>query len=264
VPRFVLPTLAFLLYFTAPYSHAVPPSGPTDSSFALTGSAYVGGFHAGDAVLHFNVRDDSYSVRFNAESQGLIRLLFQWGFELEVQGTLASGQVSGLQPAVYQSRRYHRDGHVERHVRFRAGVAETILPEGADPYPIPVPSEERRHVLDPASAVISAGLVLARTGRCDQTIRVFDGKTRSNLVLTDSGDELAADLQAADPGSGDTKRCAFQSHRVAGFSERHLRKPPVEGEIWFRAYGDDLMVPVRLQTPTLIGMAIFHFELPAG
>lgn len=264
MPRFALPTLAFLLYFTAPYSHAVPPSSPAVPSFALTGSAYVGGFHAGEAVLHFNVRDDSYSVRFNAESQGLIRLLFQWGFELEVQGTLAAGNVSGLQPAVYQSRRYHRDGQVERHVQFRAGIAETILPEGADPYPIPVPSEERRHVLDPASALLSAGLVLARTGRCDQTIRVFDGKTRSNLVLTDRSDDQVVDPQGADPGPAGAKRCAFQSHRVAGFSERHLRKPPVEGEIWFRAYGDALMVPVRLHTPTLIGMAIFHFELPAG
>ena len=264
MPRFALPTLAFLLYFTAPYSQAVPPSSPAVPSFALTGSAYVGGFHAGEAVLHFNVRDDSYSVRFNAESQGLIRLLFQWGFELEVQGTLAAGNVSGLQPAVYQSRRYHRDGQVERHVQFRAGIAETILPEGADPYPIPVPSEERRHVLDPASALLSAGLVLARTGRCDQTIRVFDGKTRSNLVLTDRSDDQVVDPQGADSGPAGAKRCAFQSHRVAGFSERHLRKPPVEGEIWFRAYGDALMVPVRLHTPTLIGMAIFHFELPAG
>ena len=264
MPRFALPVIAFILYFTAPYSHAVPPSAPAVPSFALTGSAYVGGFHAGDAVLHFNVRDDSYSVRFNAESQGLIRLLFQWTFELEVEGTLAAGHVSGLQPAVYQSRRYHRDGHVERHVRFRAGMAETILPEGAEPYPIPVPSEERRHVLDPASALLSAGLALARTGRCDQTIRVFDGKTRSNLVLTDPGNDLTADPQQVDPGPADAKRCTFQSLRVAGYSKRHLRKPPLEGEIWFRAYGDALMVPVRLQTLTRIGMAIFRFELPAG
>ena len=264
MPRFALPTLACVFCFTAPYSLAVPPSAPAVPSFALTGSAHVGGFHAGDAVLHFNVRDDHYSVRFNAESQGLIRLLFQWGFELEVEGTLAVEHASGLQPAVYQSRRYHRDGHVERHVRFRAGIAETILPEGADPYPFPIPFEERRHVLDPASALLSAGLVLARTGRCEQTIRVFDGKTRSNLLLTDRRDNLPADPQGANPGPAEAKRCAFQSHRVAGFSERRLRKPPMKGEIWFRAYGDSLMVPVRLQTPTLMGMAVFRFELPAG
>ena len=264
MPRFVLPALAFLLHFAAPGAYAAPPIAPAVPSFALTGSAYVGGIHAGDAVLRFDIQDDSYTMRFNAESQGLIRLLFQWGFELEVQGTLTTGQVAGLQPAMYQSRRYHRDGHVERHVRFQAGVAETILPEGADPYPFPVPSEERRHVLDPASALLSAGLVLAQTGRCDQTIRVFDGKTRSNLILTDRGNRVPQGRPQADSDPAEARRCAFRSLRVAGFSERHLRKPAVEGEIWFRAYGDGLMVPVRLQTPTLIGMAIFRFELPTG
>ena len=262
MPRFAPPIPALLLCLSAPAAHAVPPSEPAVPSFALTGTAYVGGLHAGEAVLHLDVRDDSYSVRFNAESHGLVRLLFQWAFELEVEGTLAAGPGSGLQPAVYQSRRHNRDGAVERHVRFRAGIAETILPEGADPYPVPVPSEERRHVLDPASALLSAGLVLARTGRCDQTIRVFDGKTRNDLILADPGDEPAASPEGAGPA--DAKRCAFRSQRVAGFSERRLRKPPVEGDIWFRAYGEHLMVPVRLQTRTRIGIAIFHFELPAS
>ena len=262
--RIALSAVAILLFATAPNSHAVPPSLPHIQSFSLIGSAFVGGFRAGEAVMEFDINDDSYSVRFNAESQGLIRLLFQWAFELEVQGTLAAEHAAGLRPAVYQSRRYHRDGHVERHVRFQAGFAETILPEGADPYPHPVPPEERRQVLDPASALLSAGLVLARTGRCEQTIRVFDGKTRSNLVLTDRGDSPAAGSPDSGHRSGHAKQCAFRSHRVAGYSDRHMRKPPVEGEIWFRTHVDGLMVPVRLQTPTLIGMAIFHFELPAS
>lgn len=264
MPRIALSAVAILLFATAPNSHAVPPYLPYIQPFALTGSAYVGGFRAGEAIMEFDINDDGYSVRFNAESQGLIRLLFQWAFELEVQGTLEAELAAGLRPTVYQSRRYHRDGHVERHVRFRAGYAETVLPEGAEPYPHPVPPEERRQVLDPASALLSAGLVLARTGRCEQTIRVFDGKTRSDLVLTDRGDDPVAGSPDPEHLPGHDKQCTFRSYRVAGYSDRHMRKPPVEGEIWFRTHVDGLMVPVRLQTPTLIGMAIFHFELPAG
>ncbi len=224
----------------------------------MAGTAHVGGFHAGNANLQLEVGEGSYSVRFSAESQGLVRLLFRWGFELNVRGTLETADVYPLQPIEYLSKRYHRDGHVERHVRFRSGRAETVLPEGAAPYPYPVPSEERVEVLDPASALLAAGLVLARTGRCEQTIRLFDGKTRSDMVLTES--------PALQPRTPDTeiKRCAFHVRPVAGYSEKRLRKPPVQGEMWFRPHGDGLMVPARLETRTRIGMAIFRFVAPSS
>ncbi len=256
--RFALPALAACLLPALPESWAASPPAPPIPSVALAGTAHVGGFHAGSAELQLEVRDGRYSVRFNAESEGWIRLFFRWGFELQARGTLETVEVSELRPIEYLSKRYHRDGHVERHVRFRAGIAETVLPPGVDPYPHPVPSEERVRVLDPASALLAAGLTLARTGRCEQTIRVFDGKTRSDMVLTDSDTG-----RAGAPGIG-TKQCTFDMRRIAGFSERRLHKPPVRGEIWFRPYREGLMVPTRLETRTRVGMAIFRFELPAG
>lgn len=261
--RFVSQPLALLLFVTAYGSDAfsIHPAGI--QPFALTGSAYVGGFHAGNAALEFAVRERGYVVRFNAESQGLIKLLFNWGFELEAQGTFVAGTTPGIQPTRYQSRRYSRGSHVARHVRFHAGVAETILPAGTDPYPFPVPAEERTDVLDPASALLAAGVVLARTGRCDQTLRVFDGKTRSNMVLTDRGEELLSFSDTVDQRSI-ARRCSFRSHRVAGYSESQVRKPPVEGDMWFLPHSDSLMLPVRLETPTRLGTAVFHFQPPSG
>ena len=261
--RFVSQSLALLLFITACGSEAfsVRPAGI--QPFILSGSAYVGGFHAGNAALEFAVMERGYVMRFNAESQGLIKLLFNWGFELEAQGTFVAGSTPGIRPTTYQSRRYSRGSHVARHVRFHAGVAEAILPAGADPYPFPVPAEERTDVLDPASALLAAGVVLARTGRCDQTLRVFDGKTRSNMVLTDRGEELLSFSDVVG-GRSIARRCSFRSHRVAGYSERQVQKPPVEGDMWFLPHSDSLMLPVRLETPTRLGTAIFHFQPPAG
>ncbi len=229
----------------------------------MSGPTFVGGLHIGDTALTYRIGDGHYSVRLNAESRGFVRLLFDWAFELEASGTLQTESSPGVHPVDYQSRRRKRDDFVVRRVPFQAGTALVVPPEGIDPNPHPIPPDELKDVLDPASALLSAGLALAHTGTCDQVLRIFDGNTRNDVVL--------ADYREPDPPSGNPdagippeKRCVFESFRIAGFSELRQGKPTAKGEIWFRPYGETLLVPARLQVPTPVGTAVFHFHPPAG
>ena len=261
--RIISKFLAVLLFVTTYGIDALSIDPEGIRPFVLAGTGYIGGLSAGDAVLDFSVRERGYFMHFNAESTGLMRLLFDWRFELEAQGLFDAASETGLQPTTYRSHRHSRGRDVARHVRFHAGIAETVLPVGGQPPAFPVAAEERTNVLDPASAFLAAGLALARTGRCDQVLRVFDGKRRRDVTLTDRGDELLPQSHAFSE-QGFARRCSFLSQRVAGYSERQLRKPPIAGDIWFKRYSDSLMLPVRLQAPFRLGTAVFHFRLPAN
>ena len=261
--RLIASFLGVLLFGTTYGGDALSVDPADIRPFVLEGSGYIGGLSAGDAVLDFSVGGQGYFMRFNAESTGLIRLLFDWRFELEAQGLFDAASETGLQPTHYRSHRYSRGRDVARHVRFQAGIAETVLPVGAEPHAFPVAAGERTNVLDPASAFLAAGLALARTGRCDQVLRVFDGKRRRNVTLTDRGDELLPHSHAFS-GQGLARRCSFLSQRVAGYSEGQLRKPPIAGDVWFKRFSDSLMLPVRLQAPFRLGTAVFHFRLPVN
>ena len=141
-------------------------------------------------------------------------------------------------------------------------------PEFAVIHPLPevddreiVPNDMRRNTIDPLSAALRAAYsAKTREDRlsCEDSIPVFDGRRRYDLVFKDAGTEVI-DGPYYD---GVARKCLASIRRIVGFSRDPFlpRSKDLEGgEIWFA----DLVpgwppVPVRFKTDVGLGNAFVH------
>ena len=93
--------------------------------------------------------------------------------------------------------------------------------------------------IDPASAMLTLMETLGNTGRCDATVKVFDGKRRYNLASRHAGEvELRATKYA--PYVGPATECRVGFERLAGFREGRLgRRYPDEIVLYLAPLFDD-------------------------
>ena len=171
------------------------PSG--DSAFAESslGSANritavyrvdLAGFNLGDFRLTTQFRGTDYEMRGEGRFSVLSGLVFDW------RGTTASkGRFNGTgpEPAMYSLNFQGGDKSQQLRMTFDGGAVTQIsrVPKKRpNPHVIPITKEQLEGVLDP----MTAAFLYARSGNpngdpkvCDQTMPVFDGEARFNLIL---------------------------------------------------------------------------------
>lgn len=239
---------------------AAPAVAESPRSWAIEGSAYVGGFHVGDAAGTITLGDGDYLLRFDAVGAGLVKLLLQWSYELEVTGAEAPAEPFELVPAAYRTQRNRRGKTHVRDIVFENGIAQVRDSGGENPLS-PLPADARAGVLDPATAVLAVGVALARRDSCDLMIPVFDGRHRTDLHITDEGpDVLKPSRQYS---GGEARRCSFVFRHVIGDERHRYREDEDEfgGEIWFEEGDDpDLHLPVKFVAPIGAGAFVLHIR----
>ncbi len=113
----------------------------------------------------------------------------------------------------------------------------------------PVPPGDQAHTIDTLSAI--AGLLhqVATTGRCEGSVRTFDGQRLGDVTATTVGEEM---LPPSDRSSfsGRTLRCDFVGHQLAGFKRsedvKELAKPQ-KATAWLASLQPGQpMMPVRV------------------
>jgi len=245
------------------------PSG--DSAFAESsiGSANritavyrvdLAGFSLGDFRLTTQFNGDDYEMRGEGRFSVLEGLVFDW------RGTTASkGKFtgSGPEPAMYALNFQGGDESQQLRMTFDGGAVTQIsqVPKRQlNPHVIPTTKEQLEGVLDP----MSAAFLYARSDNpngdmkvCDQTVPVFDGEQRFNLVLKPKRTERLQ-KNSSTGYSGFAAVCRVKFIPISGYRPDNpgikLMSQTNDIEVWLVSLpGTEMYVPYRILLPTLVG-----------
>jgi Protein of unknown function (DUF3108) len=147
---------------------------------------YWAGLHLSDVRLAITVRNSDYEMKGDGRFSVMGGLIYEWS-----GGTTSAGKLgkSGPQPSLYTLSYSGGDKHGDVRISFSGGAVSDVLTspqKRPNPKNIPVTREQLRNVLDPMTGAflrLRPNLSEGDLRVCDETIPVFDGKLRFNLVL---------------------------------------------------------------------------------
>lgn len=221
----------------------------------------VGNFNLGNFTLTTTFHGDGYQMRGEGRFTVLQGLLYEW------RGvTASSGRVTerGPEPAMYAFNYSDSGKKYERlRITFDGGsVAGVSIVPRSRPLPrtIPVTSEQLEGVLDPMSSAFLTAKSSNPNGDlnvCNQTLPVFDGRQRYDLVVTP---KRATRVKRTTPSGygGPAVVCAVKFIPIAGHQPDNpgirLMAASDEIEVWLiPVRGSDMYVPYRIVLPTPVG-----------
>lgn len=248
------------------------PSGPARAAEAssarivdLTYDVYLGGLHIFTFDVDMTLRPDRYRVTAEGGTRGAIGWLYKWDMKLAADGLDRNGRI--------EPDRYVAESDWQRNQRtVQLGFTEGgryELRQDPPPEPDPdiaggLPETLPAGTLDPLSFALAAGRALQESGRCDQTVPVFDGRRRFDLTVKQV-EETTLPPNSYSIYQGPAVRCSFSMKRISGFrkSWRTSRQwdagsaaPPT---IWVAPIRQDLPpVPVRYEGEIALGTMVVH------
>jgi hypothetical protein len=244
--RWAALTLPFLL---AASPAALPP-GPGAGPLTLRYEVYARGFPVLSLDFHVDESVAAYEVTGTVRAQGILGAVSDFTLQTESRGAIAADK---LRPSMHdnasRARRKERRAHLD--FRYDGSVVAALTPADDPDHRLPTAGEVVGSV-DPLTAILTIGHVVARTGSCRAKVAVYDGRRRYDLVLTDDGVERP---EPSDRGkSANLRRCALDMVKLAGFTSDRNRPPRTEhGKVW-------IMPPLRAGMPPLPARIEFHSD----
>jgi len=231
----------------------------------LSYQVFAGGLHIFDFDVELALRDGAYTIAAQGATKGMVGWIYKWNVKMESEGIARS---DGFRPFRYDT--------VTDWQGEPKSMRLTFLPRGeydvARTPPEPVDAEDEEElpkalpadVVDPLSLALVAAQSLAETGRCDQTLPVFDGKRRYNLIIGHLG-KGHVEPNRYSIYHGPAVRCRFAMERISGFSKKRRYAsqwdeekdaPPV---IWLAKVREGFPpVPVRYEGTIALGNIVIH------
>jgi hypothetical protein len=221
----------------------------------------LGTFNLGNFRLTTVFRGDDYEMRGEGRFTILEGLIYEW------KGVTASaGRVTseGPEPAMY-ALSYSDGAKTGERLRMTfgdGGVRQVSIVPNRRPGPrtIPVTPEQLEGVLDPMSGAFLVAKSSNPNGDlkvCYQTVPVFDGRQRFNLVLTP---KKAVTVKKNGPASytGPAVICRVKFIPIAGYQPDNpaikLMSRSNEIEVWLiPVRRTQMYVPYRIVLPTPVG-----------
>jgi hypothetical protein len=267
--------LAFALW-AAPASStetAAPPPAPV-RTLGLTYEVYAGGLHIFTFDLDLVLEPTGYRIAAEGGTRGMTGMLYKWDVKLAAEGeakvvTGKSVSADRLRPERYVTVNTGREKPKTMQLAFDPTGSFSVMrdpPDSKDETDHEdLPSKLPADIVDPLSAALVATQTLARTGHCEQTIPVFDGKRRYNLLLHDAGVGTVPKNRAS-VYQGPATLCGFTMERISGFNKAKRRyasqwdedkdEPPT---LWIAKVRDDMPpIPVRFTGAVSLGSIIVH------
>lgn len=220
----------------------------------------LAGFNLGDFRLTTQFRGTDYEMRGEGRFSVLSGLVFDW------RGTTASkGRFNGTgpEPTMYSLNFQGGDKSQQLRMTFDGGAVTKIArvpKKRPNPHVIPITKEQLEGVLDP----MTAAFLYARSGNpngdpkvCDQTIPVFDGEARFNLILKPKR-TVKLQKNSSTGYSGFAAVCRVKFIPISGYRPDNpgikLMAETNEIEVWLVSLpGTEMYVPYRIVLPTLVG-----------
>jgi hypothetical protein len=217
-------------------------------------------FNLGDFRFTTLLKGPDYQMRGEGHFSMLGGLIYNW------RGTTASsGKVtnSGPEPAVYALSYVDGGESAQLRVSFDGGVVtqvSTLPKKKPTPRAIPITKEQLAGVLDP----MSAAFLRARSDNpngdskvCDQTIPVFDGEWRFDLLLSPKR-RVRLRKETSTGYSGYAAVCRVKFIPISGYRpddpDIKLMSQSDAIEVWLVSLpGTAMYVPYRIVLPTDAG-----------
>lgn len=116
-----------------------------------------------------------------------------------------------------------------------------------------VPSDLQVNSIDTLSALAELIRTVARTGRCETTVRTYDGRRATEIAAHTGGEEMLPPTHRS-TFQGAALRCDFAGRMLAGFKfdrDGPEDRKPLHGSAWLAAVLPDApRVPVRMTFET--------------
>jgi hypothetical protein len=228
----------------------------------LTYDVYVGGLHIFTFDAEMTLQPDHYRLTADGETRGLVGWLHTWNLKLAAEGLDRNGRI---EPQHYLAETRWRSRQRTLELGFAEGgrydLDQTPPPEPDPDIEGDLPESLPNGILDPLSFAIAASRTLQEHGRCDQTVPVFDGQRRFDIVVKQIGETTLAP-NAYSIYQGPAMRCSLGVARISGFrkslqsSREQTSGPPT---IWMASIRPDLPpLPVRYEGEIKLGKIVIH------
>lgn len=259
---------------------AAPPAPA--KTLGLTYEVYAGGLHVFTFDLDLVLEPTGYRIAAEGGTRGMTSVLYKWDVKLAAEGEAEAlagkpAIAERLRPERYVTINTGREQPKTMQLAFDPSGSFSVVrdpPDGADETGDreELPSSLPADIVDPLSAALVAAQNLAKTGRCEQTIPVFDGKRRYNLRIHDSGVGTVPRSRSS-VYQGPATLCSLTMERISGFSKKKRRyasqwdeekdEPPT---LWVAQLREGMPpVPVRFTGAVSLGSIIVHLtRIEAG
>jgi hypothetical protein len=260
--RLVSACLGFTLLVVPPASRAADPAPAQVAD--LHYEVYIGGLHIYALDVEMVLRPDRYRLAARGETKGMVGLVYTWDTDLVAEGIDQDGLVEAqryFSKTQWQSRR--RTLQLRFSADGRYALQQDPPPERDPDIEGALPTSLPRGIVDPLTFAIAASRALAKTGRCDQTVPVFDGQRRFNVIVRQLGPTtLAANRYSI--YQGPAMRCSLGMERISGFrkslrAKREKEERSTPPSIWVAAIRQELPpIPVRYEGEIGLGKIVVH------
>ena len=225
----------------------------------LSYTIYFGGFSVAAFDSKIAVESSAYRVTTNARSLGILDYFFP--IEVTSEG---SGQVTGtgIKPETYRSNGTFNGKPRRIALTNRARDAPAVVmhpprdPEKRDA----VPEDLQRDTIDPYAAVVSLALT-AKDNPCEEELRVFNGRTRTDFRLSHAGSDILKKTEYS-VFDGPAELCDVTYETLAGGYKKPWfgeDKTDAVTRLWVARLTDGgAWVPVRLEAEGPFGMIVGH------
>jgi len=237
-------------------------AGGASSTIQLVWQVYLGGINLGNIGIKSSFTGNTYSAVSRLKTAGVVNSFYEAVIDATSMGTVGG---NALQPQKYDSNTNNEKQNQKVALEYKASGIELFSDPPYNVHKYPVTEEQKRGTIDPLSGLVFAlsGVSHSPDKPCGETVRVFDGRRRYDVVLSYSGQ----DKVKTDGGySGPAIKCTVIYKQLAGFKPNiNKGKPLPVITAWFASMESasngpvkKFMVPVKIMTETPYGVALAH------
>jgi len=223
-----------------------------------------GALHLAKATSQWQLGDDKAVIVGTVKSAGIAALVsgFESASDAEIDFSTKQWRPAFLSLSrVTKSKQIASSVHWSKSGKILSDVQQPPL-DLKNVFPIP--QTMKQNVLDPYSAVMRQLDHIRDTEKCAGNYPVYDGLRRFEIQFQTVGmTQLVADRDFS--YAGDALLCRIivmpkGGHRIA--SSWH-KKPPEDRQVmvYFGRFGDDLVIPVRIEVKARIGTGIARLDM---
>ena len=222
-----------------------------EGTLRLTYKTYAIGLHIADAEAALDLGPSTYRLALSFRTIGLANVIFTGQSASSVHGTWNGDRPA---PRQYTASGTWRGTPRATRIEYDRGIPSIrqLLPP-LEPEREAVPDTLRIDSADSLTAFAALIRTVARSGRCESTIRTYDGRRAAEVVSQTFGQETLA-VTDRSSFAGPTLRCDFTSRVLAGFRSDEANASdyrPLRGSVWLAGVlPDQPPIPVRMTVET--------------
>ena len=245
---------------------AAPPEPEPGPETRVGYDAYAAGLNVLTLRASFAIGAQAYRVHLVLDTAGVFGALLHMHSDSTSTGTFEG---TSVRPGRYYSWGDTRGRRRITQIDYDGDEPKLVqlVPPTSEDARDPVPPAQTVGTIDSLSAMAELIRLVAGTGRCDGTARLYDGRRLSELTAHTAGREVL-EATGRSSFSGPALRCDFEGRQLAGFvhdaDEAELRRVQ-HGSAWLAPLvPGGPVVPVRISFQTRwFGQATMYVTAPS-